>query len=141
MQKPYLLTLLISLCLLQGCVTRYQSQPEVNGQLLDNAGKPIAGAKITLTSSGDSADTLSDSDGRFSFNKAHKWAFYLPIGPIDWMHRAELHFTTPHGEYAYLLTSRMGNAHELDGAQYHVRCKIPAAAMTPPPEICYRVGD
>ena len=37
MQKPYLLTLLISLCLLQGCVTRYQSQPEVNGQLLDNA--------------------------------------------------------------------------------------------------------
>ena len=75
MQKPYLLTLLISLCLLQGCVTRYQSQPEVNGQLLDNAGNPIAGAQITLTGSGDSADTLSDSDGRFSFNKAHKWAF------------------------------------------------------------------
>ncbi len=46
MQKPYLLTLLISLCLLQGCVTRYQSQPEVNGQLLDNAGNPIAGRKL-----------------------------------------------------------------------------------------------
>lgn len=135
------LALLATACLLQGCVTRYQSQPEVTGQLLDSAGRPQAGAQITLTGSGDAADTLTDADGRFSFNKAHKWAFYLPIGPIDWMHRAELHIRAPGGEYDYLLSSRLGNAHELDGAQYHVQCKLPAAATTPPPEICHRVGD
>lgn len=108
--------------------------------MLDSHGQPLAGVDVTLTSNAGETSVLSDSNGRFSFPAKHEWTFFLPIGPIDWIHRADLHIRTATQQYDYSVAGRLGNAHEMDGAAFGVICQLPATTETPPPEVCHRTG-
>lgn len=139
MQKRFCLGLILVALLQSGCVTHYQSQPMVEGELLDSHGQPLAGASVTYSSNAGETSALSDNNGRFSFPAKHKWVFFLPIGPMDWVHRAGLHFQTATQQYDYLAAGGLGNAHELDGVEIGVICQLPAATELSPPEVCHRV--
>ena len=52
---------------LSSCIMHRQTQPEVEGRLIDRTGKPVPGAKITL----EREQTLSDDKGRFGFQGQH----------------------------------------------------------------------
>lgn len=140
MQKCFWPGLMLITLLQSGCVTHYQSQPRIAGQIQDSHGQPLAGVDVTLASNAGETSVLSDSDGRFSFPAKHKWTFFLPIGPVDWIHRADLHIRTATQQYDYSVAGRLGNAHEMDGAEFGVICRLPATTETPPPEVCQRTG-
>ncbi|WP_312948246.1 carboxypeptidase regulatory-like domain-containing protein [Superficieibacter sp.] len=130
---------LISAALLQsGCVTWYQSQPKVEGLMLNSQGQPLADQQVTLESNAGSETTQSDGAGRFTFSGKHELAFFIPIGPIDWIHQAKLQVPAAGQVNTFNLGGAFGNSHAFDGAQFAVVCQIPATTQLPPPEICHR---
>ena len=113
-------TMLIGL-MLCGCVMHRQTQPEVEGRLIDSAGKPVSGAKITL----EREQTLSDDNGRFAFQSQHEWIFFLPIGPMDWIYHTPLQISVNGKEYDAEAGGGLGGPHNLEGKVYKVICTLP----------------
>ena len=112
--------MLIALAL-SSCIMHRQTQPEVEGCLIDRTGKPVPGAKITL----EREQTLSDDKGRFGFQGQHEWIFFLPIGPMDWMYHTSLQMSANGKEYEAESGGGPGGPHELEGKAYNVICTLP----------------
>lgn len=116
----------ITIALLQsGCVVHHQIQPEVAGRLVGSTGKPVQDAQLTLVSSGKSAQTRSDGDGRFTFPAAYKWTFFVPIGPVDWYFRSALHVSANGKDYETDLGGAFGGPYALEGRKFNVTCTLP----------------
>lgn len=139
MKKSFAPAIVLIALLQSGCVTHYQNQPRVEGRVLDRHGQPLAGVGITLESNAGASRIVSDRAGRFSFPAKHEWAFYLPLGPMDWMHRAQLRIQTATRQYDYFIAGGLGNSHVMDGAEFGVICQLPATTQLPPPEVCHGV--
>jgi len=93
------------LALLQsGCVAYTQSQPALEGRLVDSSGKPITAATITLKSYRPGASTVTDSKGFFAFADEHEWSFFLPVGPIDKINLSRLLISAQGQQYDVLLS-------------------------------------
>ena len=57
---------------LSSCIMHRQTQPEVEGRLIDRTGKPVPGAKITL----EREQTLSDDRGVLVFRASMSGSFF-----------------------------------------------------------------
>lgn len=78
-------TLLLAIaCLLAGCIPipiRGVASPEIRGHLVDEAGKPITSATLTVVVNKEVLDrTSSDSNGDFRFDLKKRWEvlFLIP---------------------------------------------------------------
>lgn len=134
------------LALLQsGCVAYTQSQPALEGRLLDSMGKAVPGANITLKNYRPGASTVTDSGGFFAFEGEHEWSFFLPIGPIDKMNMTQLNISAQGQEYEVLLSYGLSGPYWSSPSEVGVLCTLPQAQLPPqkegiPPEICQRVS-
>lgn len=109
-----------------GCVIHRQTQPEVAGRLVDSAGKPVAGASVMLTSGAETpVTTVSDKEGRFTFQPQHEWAFFLPIGPVDWFYHTSLRANANGREYEADTGGSVGGPFGLEDKTLTVVCAIP----------------
>lgn len=116
----------MAIALLQsGCVVHHQILPEVGGQLVNNAGNPVSGAELTLVSTEESIQTYSDDNGRFAFQPAYKWTFFLPVGPMDWYFHTSLHVSMNGKDYETELGGAFGGPHALEGRKFNVTCTLP----------------
>ncbi|WP_437890900.1 carboxypeptidase-like regulatory domain-containing protein [Phytobacter sp. V91] len=121
---------IILLVLLQsGCVAYTQSQPRVEGQLLDSAGNAVTGADITLKSNAPDASTITDSNGFFAFPGDHEWSFFLPIGPIDKLNRSQLLIDAQGQHYDILLSSGLSGPYGSGPSEMGVVCRLPSSQL------------
>ena len=117
----------IVIALLQsGCVIHRQTQPEVEGRLIDSGGRPVTHARLTLVGTADKPDeTLSDNDGRFAFQPQHEWIFFLPIGPMDWFYHSLLRANANGNVYEGNLGGGPGGPFALEDKVIKVVCTVP----------------
>ncbi|MES0264295.1 carboxypeptidase-like regulatory domain-containing protein [Citrobacter sedlakii] len=125
--KAGMLAGIIAIALLQsGCMIHRQTQPEVEGRLIDSAGKPVSGATVVLASHAEKpVTTLSDKEGRFAFPPQHEWAFFLPIGPMDWFYATSLQVNANGKAYEAETGGGVGGPFELEGDVLKVVCRVP----------------
>ena len=133
------------LALLQsGCVAYTQSQPALEGRLLDSSGKPIPAATITLKSHRPGASTVTDSKGFFAFVGEHEWSFFLPIGPIDKINLSRLLISAQGQQYDVLLSYGLSGPYGSGPSEVGVLCTLPETQLPTDkegttPDICQRV--
>lgn len=133
------------LALLQsGCVAYTQSQPALEGRLLDSSGKPVSAANIMLKSHRPEAGIVTDSRGFFAFPGEHEWSFFLPIGPIDKMNMTQLNIRAQGQEYEVLLSYGLSGPYGSSPAEVGVLCTLPQAQLPTnkegsTPDICQQV--
>lgn len=134
------------LALLQsGCVAYTQSEPALEGRLLDSTGKPVPAANIMRKSYRSGASTVTDSKGFFAFEGEHEWSFFLPIGPIDKINMTQLNISAQGQEYEVLLSYGLSGPYGSSPSEVGVLCTLAQAQLPPqkegiPPEICLRVS-
>lgn len=134
------------LVLLQsGCVAYTQSQPAIEGRLLDSTGKPVPAANITLKSFRPRATTVTDSEGFFAFAGEHEWSFFLPIGPADKVNLFSLLISAQGQQYDVLLFQKLSGPYGLGLTELGVLCTLPQEQLSPEkeritPDICQRVS-
>ena len=144
MAKPFWPGILVLALLQSGCVAYTQSQPIVEGRLLDSSGNALPGANITLKSNGPDASAVTDSKGFFAFTGDHEWSFFLPIGPIDKMNVSRLLIRASGQNYDVLLSSGLSGPYGSGPSEMGVICTLPQAQLLPekegmPVDICQQV--
>lgn len=118
------------LALLQsGCVAYTQSQPALEGRLLDSTGKPVPAANITLKSNRPGASTVTDSKGFFAFAGEKEWSFFLPIGPVDKINLSQLHISAQGQQYDVLLSYGLSGPYGSGPSEMGVVCTLPQAQL------------
>lgn len=125
MSTRFLPWAIVAALLQSGCVTYTQSQPKVEGHLIDSQGKAIAGADITLSSNSPDASTVTDSNGFFSFPGAHQWSLFLPLGPIDKINRSALIIRARDRQYAVPLDYGIGGPYASGLSEAGLLCILP----------------
>ncbi len=134
------------LALLQsGCVAYTQSEPALEGRLLDSTGKPVPAANIMLKSYRPGPSTVTDSEGFFAFEGEHEWSFFLPIGPIDKMNMTQLNISARGQEYDVVLSYGLSGPYGSSPSEVGVLCTLPQAQLSTskegiPPNICQRTS-
>ncbi len=94
----YAVLIIASPLLLSGCLHHQYTSPQIEGTL-SHAGKPLAGATVSVTDFGKKiVSSQTDANGHFALHPEGNWQVFIPIGPQDLYLHWTLVLDQPEGE-------------------------------------------